>query len=105
MHSDSHDVFVFQTHGSKRWEMHTDDGVQDVLLEPGLVMYLPTGTPHAARAQDTASLHVTLGINQLTWRQLVAVPSPRCSTPSTTRTCPRRTSTSRAPWAADSPTG
>ncbi len=71
VHSDSHDVFVFQTHGSKRWEVHTDDGVQDILLEPGLVMYLPTGTPHAARAQDTASLHVTLGINQLTWRDLV----------------------------------
>src|SRR3546814_17693854 len=34
-------------------------------------MYLPTGTPHAARAQDTVSLHVTLGINQLTWRGLV----------------------------------
>jgi hypothetical protein len=34
-------------------------------------MYLPTGTPHAARAQETVSLHVTLGINQLTWRGLV----------------------------------
>ena len=34
-------------------------------------MYLPTGTPHAARAQDTVSLHVTIGINQLTWRGLV----------------------------------
>ena len=42
-----------------------------MLLEPGLSMYLPTGTPHAARAQDTASLHVTIGINQLTWRDLV----------------------------------
>ncbi|GAB2865686.1 cupin domain-containing protein [Nocardioides pacificus] len=71
VHSDSHDVFVFQTHGAKRWEVHTDDGVEDVLLEPGLSMYLPTGTPHAARAQDTVSLHVTLGINQLTWRGLV----------------------------------
>ena len=34
-------------------------------------MYLPTGTPHAARAQDAVSLHVTIGINQLTWRGLV----------------------------------
>lgn len=71
VHSDSHDVFVFQTHGTKRWEVHGEDGVQDVLLEPGLVMYLPTGTPHAARAQESASLHVTVGINQLTWRDLV----------------------------------
>ncbi len=71
VHSDSHDVFVFQTAGSKQWQVHTADGAEDVLLEPGLSMYLPTGTPHAARAQQTVSLHVTLGINQLTWRGLV----------------------------------
>lgn len=71
VHSDSHDVFVFQTAGSKQWEVHGPDGPEEVLLEPGLSMYLPTGTPHAARAQGTVSLHVTLGINQLTWRGLV----------------------------------
>jgi ribosomal protein L16 Arg81 hydroxylase len=71
VHSDSHDVFVFQTAGSKQWEIHGADGPEEVLLEPGLSMYLPTGTPHAARAQETVSLHVTLGINQLTWRGLV----------------------------------
>jgi lysine-specific demethylase/histidyl-hydroxylase NO66 len=71
VHSDSHDVFVFQTHGSKQWEVHTEAGVEDVRLEPGVSLYLPTGTPHAARAQGTASLHVTIGINQLTWRTLV----------------------------------
>src|SRR5262245_27279704 len=71
VHSDSHDVFVFQTAGSKLWQVHGEDGPEDVLLEPGLSMYLPTGTPHAARAQETVSLHVTLGINQLTWRGLV----------------------------------
>lgn len=71
VHSDSHDVFVFQTEGSKQWEVHGPDGPEAVLLEPGVSMYLPTGTPHAARAQDTVSLHVTLGINQLTWRGLV----------------------------------
>ena len=76
VHSDSHDVFVFQTHGAKLWEVHPapgedEDGVREVLLEPGLSMYLPTGTPHAARAQDAVSLHVTIGINQLTWRTLL----------------------------------
>ena len=85
VHSDSHDVFVFQTHGTKLWEVHHPRGeracghgdhdadcrVDDVLLRPGLSMYLPTGTPHAARAQDDASLHVTIGISQLTWRGLV----------------------------------
>jgi lysine-specific demethylase/histidyl-hydroxylase NO66 len=70
VHSDSHDVFVFQTAGIKQWEVHTPEGVEQLTLEPGLSVYLPTGTPHAARAQDTVSLHVTLGINQLTWRGL-----------------------------------
>jgi lysine-specific demethylase/histidyl-hydroxylase NO66 len=71
-HSDTHDVFVFQTHGSKQWEVVDSDGtVRDVLLEPGLSMYLPTGTPHSARSQDVMSLHVTLGINRLTWRDLL----------------------------------
>lgn len=76
VHSDSHDVFVFQTHGAKLWEVHpapgeADTAAREVLLEPGLSMYLPTGTPHAARAQDMVSLHVTIGINQLTWRTLL----------------------------------
>jgi lysine-specific demethylase/histidyl-hydroxylase NO66 len=71
VHCDTHDVFVLQTHGRKRWEIHGEDGVDDVLLEPGLSMYLPTGTAHAARAEEVASLHVTIGINQLTWRGLV----------------------------------
>ncbi|GAB3651978.1 hypothetical protein GCM10027596_00560 [Nocardioides korecus] len=76
VHSDSHDVFVFQTHGEKLWEVHpapgeSTEGPREVLLRPGLSMYLPTGTPHAARAQDTVSLHVTIGINQLTWRTLL----------------------------------
>ncbi len=76
VHSDSHDVFVFQTHGSKLWEVHPapDEDATDpreVLLEPGVTMYLPSGTPHAARAQDVVSLHVTIGINQLTWRTLL----------------------------------
>ena len=74
-HSDSHDVFVFQTAGTKDWEITTShDGgpiVEAITMEPGLALYLPTGTPHAARAQDTVSLHVTIGINQLTWRGLV----------------------------------
>ena len=77
-HSDSHDVFVFQTHGHKQWEVVEPDGeVRDVLLEPGLSMYLPTGTPHSARSQDETSLHVTLGINRLTWRDLLERMSKR----------------------------
>lgn len=74
VHSDRHDVFVFQTAGAKQWQVHhgdEPDAVEDVTMEPGLSLYLPTGTPHAARAEDAVSLHVTIGINQLTWRGLV----------------------------------
>jgi lysine-specific demethylase/histidyl-hydroxylase NO66 len=75
-HSDTHDVFVFQTHGVKQWEVvDVWDGDQetarDVLLEPGLSMYLPTGTPHSARSEEEVSLHVTLGINRVLWRDLL----------------------------------
>ncbi|HSS68791.1 MAG TPA: cupin domain-containing protein [Nocardioidaceae bacterium] len=68
LHKDTHDVFVFQTHGRKEWELHDDAGAHHVTMEPGVSMYLPTGTPHAARTQRDVSLHVTIGINQVTWR-------------------------------------
>ena len=72
VHSDTHDVLVLQTAGRKQWEVHRrQDGVEEPVFEPGHVMYMPTGTPHAARTQDTMSLHITIGINQLTWRGLV----------------------------------
>jgi lysine-specific demethylase/histidyl-hydroxylase NO66 len=70
-HSDTHDVFVFQTHGRKHWQVVEGGEEREVVLEPGLSMYLPTGTPHSARSQDATSLHVTVGINRLTWRALL----------------------------------
>ncbi|HLN78069.1 MAG TPA: cupin domain-containing protein, partial [Nocardioidaceae bacterium] len=76
-HSDSHDVFVFQTHGRKQWEIVEGGEEREVLLEPGLSMYLPTGTPHCARSQEQTSLHVTVGINRLTWRQALREISER----------------------------
>lgn len=75
VHSDTHDVFCFQTHGTKRWQIgdhrHPEAPLREVRMRPGLAMYLPTGTPHAARAEDEVSLHVTIGINQVTWRSLL----------------------------------
>ena len=105
VHSDSHDVFVFQTHGTKQWEIYgLDDtgGATDLLLEPGVVAYLPTGTPHAARAQDSASLHVTVGINRVSWRQALRAACRKAAikvasfTPGE-RSTPEETSTSGAP--------
>lgn len=73
-HSDNHDVFVVQTCGTKHWILSSqpeDGGLRELVLEPGHVLYLPTGTPHAATAQDGSSLHVTIGITQLTLREVV----------------------------------
>jgi lysine-specific demethylase/histidyl-hydroxylase NO66 len=68
-HRDTHDVFVLQTVGTKTWQV--GEPPETVRMEPGLAMYLPTGTPHSARTEDAVSLHVTIGINQLTWRRLL----------------------------------
>ncbi len=70
-HCDTHDVFVLQTYGDKQWEVEDDAGPRQVLMEPGMCMYLPTGTPHSARAQTDASLHVTVGINRILWSDLL----------------------------------
>lgn len=71
LHSDTHDVFVFQTYGTKLWEVHDEAGAREIVMQPGTCVYLPTGTPHAARTQESASLHVTVGINQVTWRHVL----------------------------------
>lgn len=72
LHRDTHDVFTFQTYGSKDWEIHDIDGARQVVMRPGTCMYLPTGTPHMARTgRQTASLHVTVGINRVVWADLL----------------------------------
>lgn len=77
VHSDPHDVFVLQAFGRKHWEVHPapgedpEAGVRDLVLEPGATLYLPTGTPHAARTQDVLSGHLTVGVLLTTWRRVV----------------------------------
>ncbi|MGH9247082.1 MAG: cupin domain-containing protein [Acidimicrobiales bacterium] len=74
VHADSHDVFVLQAFGRKRWEVRSgddDDEPWDVLLEPGDALYLPVGTRHAARTQDELSGHLTIGVLATTWRTLL----------------------------------
>ena len=71
-HADTHDVFVFQTAGHKLWRIGPDDDELELDLVPGMSAYLPTGTLHAARSESTTSLHVTVGINRTTWRDLLS---------------------------------
>ncbi|WP_431729389.1 cupin domain-containing protein [Verrucosispora sp. TAA-831] len=89
-HYDTHDVFVLQVDGRKHWRIHppvlpdplerqqwggradevtaTAQGepALDVVLEPGDALYLPRGWLHSAQAQDSSSLHLTVGIRALT---------------------------------------
>ncbi|MFD6755978.1 cupin domain-containing protein [Micromonospora gifhornensis] len=94
-HYDTHDVFVLQVDGRKHWRIHppvlpdplerqpwggradevtaTAQGpaTLDVVLEPGDALYLPRGWLHSAQAQESSSLHLTIGIRALTRYALV----------------------------------
>jgi ribosomal protein L16 Arg81 hydroxylase len=94
-HYDTHDVFVLQVDGRKRWRIHepvlpdplerqqwggladevgataSGEPYLDVELCPGDVLYLPRGWLHSAQAQGHSSLHLTVGVRALTRYALV----------------------------------
>ena len=77
LHEDAHDVFVLQAFGRKRWEVHAASAEAgrdplDVEVTSGDTIYMPAGTPHAARAQDVVSGHLTVGIHVTPWREVLA---------------------------------
>jgi len=89
-HYDTHDVFVLQIAGSKRWTIHrpviddplptqtwekrkaqvaaraTEQPLIDTTLGPGDALYLPRGFLHSAVAQGEVSIHLTVGVHPLT---------------------------------------
>lgn len=81
-HADDHDVFVLQTHGTKRWVVYDKSvGVggagaseakvlHDVELCCGDALYLPRGYPHEAATIGGLSVHVSMGVFPLTWQEL-----------------------------------
>jgi bifunctional lysine-specific demethylase and histidyl-hydroxylase NO66 len=76
LHEDAHDVFVLQSFGRKRWEVHAAPGEDprdpiDAEIGPGDTIYLPAGTPHAARAQDVLSGHLTVGVHVTPWADVL----------------------------------
>jgi len=91
-HHDTHDVFVLQVSGRKRWIVHEpvlrlplpsqkragDDLVPegaepllDVELEAGDALYLPRGYVHAAVTTDEHSVHLTVGVLSTTWKDVL----------------------------------
>ena len=86
VHHDTHDVFVLQVEGRKRWLVYEpllelplrdqrwtqelgDPGepVRDLTLEAGDTLYLPRGWPHEAITSDSESLHLTIGMHAHSW--------------------------------------
>jgi hypothetical protein len=86
VHHDTHDVFVLQVSGEKRWlvyepalelplknQKYTPDlgepgeAVHDLVLRPGDMLYLPRGWLHEALTSESDSLHLTVGVNVVTW--------------------------------------
>ncbi|MET0475782.1 MAG: cupin domain-containing protein [Mycobacterium sp.] len=94
-HYDVHDVFVLQTAGQKRWIVHQpvhedplpsqpwtdhraaiserveEEAVIDAVLSPGDALYLPRGWIHSARALETTSIHLTVGVSTVTGLDVV----------------------------------
>ncbi len=83
VHHDSHDVFVLQAFGRKHWEVHAAPAAappeppNHVELRPGDSLYMPRGTPHAARTQEALSGHITIGILATTWRHVLETATKR----------------------------
>ena len=90
VHHDTHDVFVLQVAGEKRWLVYEPvlelplrtqryspalgapgAVALDVTLRPGDTLYLPRGWLHEAVTSDTDSLHLTIGVNVITWQQAI----------------------------------
>lgn len=67
-HADRHDVFVVQLSGSKRWWV---DGLGELDLVPGDALYLPVGVQHDARTGPRHSLHITIGVPRITYRDVL----------------------------------
>lgn len=84
VHYDTHDVFVLQVSGSKKWQIfepviesplpsqssiegEITTPVLEADLEPGDTLYIPRGWRHAATAQTAASAHLTIGVLNYAW--------------------------------------
>lgn len=96
-HYDVHDVFAVQTEGTKVWRIYEQqldtpvdlppNGpetlrwlevtrgrlVNEIVMKPGDVLYLPRGRFHDALATEGASLHVTFSVTALYGRAILSL--------------------------------
>lgn len=89
VHYDTHDVFVLQISGSKRWNVHERaveaplahqrvqgtyeprESLIEAELQTGQSLYVPRGFLHEAIATDRISVHLTVGMLCYTWKDLI----------------------------------
>lgn len=86
VHHDTHEVFVLQLSGEKRWLVYEPvlelplrhqrytkelgepgEPVLDLTLRAGDTLYLPRGWLHEALTSSSDSLHLTIGVNVIPW--------------------------------------
>jgi lysine-specific demethylase/histidyl-hydroxylase NO66 len=98
VHHDTHDVFVLQIAGEKRWKVYEPklelplpgqtyepsmgepgEPVEDVVLGPGDTMYMPRGWLHEGLTSDSDSLHITIGVKLYTWIDAVRAALEECA--------------------------
>ncbi|MFN2470329.1 MAG: cupin domain-containing protein [Gaiellaceae bacterium] len=98
VHHDTHDVFVLQVAGEKRWRVYAPalelplrtqrystelgeprETLLDVTMGPGDTLYLPRGWLHEALTSETDSLHLTVGVNVVTWLDAMRAALDECA--------------------------
>jgi hypothetical protein len=98
VHHDTHDVFVLQVAGEKRWLVYDPvlelplknqrytaelggpgEAVLDITLRAGDTLYLPRGWLHEALTSDSDALHLTVGVNVYTWLDAVRAALDECA--------------------------
>jgi hypothetical protein len=98
VHHDTHDVFVLQVAGEKRWLVYEPalelplksqrystelgepaDPVLDLTLAAGDTLYLPRGWLHEALTSGSDSLHLTIGANVYTWLDALRAALEECA--------------------------
>jgi hypothetical protein len=97
VHHDTHDVFVLQVAGEKRWLVYEPvfelplkhqrykkemggpgETVLELVLRPGDTLYFPRGWLHEALTSNSDSLHLTIGVNVYTWLDAVKAALVAC---------------------------
>lgn len=93
-HFDSHDVFIMQCQGRKRWRIYPDytnmmplplsstpfdasryqpsTSFEEFVLESGETLYIPRGFMHAAACEERESLHLTVSLTPITLHDVLA---------------------------------